>query len=121
MNFHDTSTNIATLKEIVATIVTDRDWQQFHSPKNLAMKLCTESAELLEKFVWISTQESFAETNINRQEIEDETADVLFVLLAFCNAAHIDISSAMIRKAEEIKAKYPIEKAKGISTKYNKL
>ncbi len=75
----------------------------------------------MEKFVWISTQDSFLELEKNRQEIEDETADVFMCLIHFCNTANIDMSSAFIKKLKEVSKKYPIEKAKGKSNKYDKL
>jgi len=120
-NKNDVVTPIQDLKEIVRQFVTERDWVQFHSPKNIALKLSVEAGELLEKFAWMNEQDSFAECEKNRQEIEDELADVFIVTLAFCNAAKIDLSTAMMNKLQEVAAKYPIEKAKGVYTKYTKL
>lgn len=117
----DTVTTIETLKEKMRDVVQERQWQQFHTPKNLASKLIIESGELLEKFVWIDNEQSYEEIQQNRQEIEDEVADVFMVLLSFCNVAHIDLAQAMITKLEKIQAKYPVEKAKGVPTKYTKL
>ncbi len=121
MKYQDKQASLEQLKQVMQDIVTDRDWQQFHSPKNLALKLVIESSELLEKFEWMSEQDSFAKLTTHRKEIEDEAADVLMVLLCFCNAAKIDLASAMMSKVSEVTAKYPIDKAKGIYTKYNKL
>ena len=118
---NDQTTNINVLKNVMQEFVAERDWQQFHSPKNLAAKLVIEAGELLEKFVWLDSKASFEELEKNRQEIEDEAADVFIVLLEFCNTANIDITTAMMHKLKEVRAKYPIEKAKGICTKYNKL
>ncbi len=121
MQYGDDATNITQLKKLVAQLIADRDWQKFHSPKNVAVKISVEAAELLEKFVWIQDHESFAIVDTNRQEVENELADVFFLMLSFCNVAKIDLASALITKMEEISNKYPIEKSKGLCTKYTKL
>ncbi len=121
MKTSDTTTTILDLKKIAQEMVNQRDWTQFHSPKNLSMKTAIEAAELMEKFVWLSTEASFEELHKNREEIEDEMADVFICLVHFCNAAKIDMTSAFIKKLESVKIKYPIEKAKGRHEKYNKL
>ncbi|MBM17960.1 MAG: nucleotide pyrophosphohydrolase [Epsilonproteobacteria bacterium] len=118
---NDNTTTISELKKLAIKMASDRDWQKFHSPKNLAMDLGIEASELMEKFVWSTTEQSYQDVEENRQEIEDEAADVLIVLLLFCHTSRIDVSKAMQSKLEEIKAKYPIEKAKGVRTKYTKL
>lgn len=121
MKYNDSQTKLQQLKDLMQQVVTERDWQQFHSLKNLAMGLSIEAGELLEHFLWVKDEDSLAVMETNRQDIENEVADVFLCLLNFCNAANIDASSAMVRKLEEVKRKYPIEKAKGVSTKYNKL
>lgn len=121
MSLHDKVATIEELKKLAQSMANERDWNQFHSPKNLAMDLGIESGELMEKFVWLTTEQSYEEIDKNRQEIENEAADIFIALLLFCNASNIDITKAMLHKLEEIKAKYPIDKAKGKSTKYNKL
>ena len=121
MSHNDKITTIQDLKKIAQEFRDDRDWQQFHSPKNLSMKIAIEAAELMEKFVWLSTESSFDELDKNRQEIEDEMTDVFIYLIHFCNTANIDMSSAFIKKLQEVSKKYSIEKSKGKSEKYNKL
>lgn len=121
MEINDTTATFQELKNLVTQVTQERDWTQFHSPKNVAIDISIEAAELLEKFIWMKEEDSYQVVEKNRQEIEDETADILYGILAFANVAKIDISSAFVRKLEEIKAKYPIEKAKGVYTKYNKL
>ncbi|MBI2345066.1 nucleotide pyrophosphohydrolase [Candidatus Dependentiae bacterium] len=116
----DTKTNIQELKEIARKLVSERDWQQFHTPKDLSMNLSVEANELLEKFLWITSANSFEEINKNRTEIEDEVGDILFSLLRFCEVSNIDATSAFIKKIEKIKLKYPIEKVKGNYQKYTK-
>ena len=117
---NDTTTTLQEIKEISSKFVHDRDWDQFHNPKDLSMNLSIEASELLEKFLWIDAQKSFEECDKNRQEIEDEVADVLFCLLQFCAVAKIDAASVFLQKIEKIGKKYPIEKFKGIHTKYDK-
>ncbi|MBP6870050.1 nucleotide pyrophosphohydrolase [Candidatus Babeliales bacterium] len=121
MQNNDKNTTTAQLKEIIQEFVIERDWQQFHSPKNIALKLSVEAGELLEKFAWIKEEDSFAAFDKNKQEIEHEVADVFILLLSFCNTTNIDLTSAMIEKLKEVTTKYPVEKAKGVYTKYNKL
>ncbi len=121
MKSHDTTTNLQELKDIVKQIAIDRDWQQFHSPKNLALYLSIEAAELLEKFTWMKEEDSYQAVEDNRQEVENEVADVFIVLLAFCNSTKIDLASAMEKKLQEVRKKYPIDKSKGVYKKYDKL
>lgn len=117
----DDAVTLAQLKVQMKHFVDERDWSQFHTPKNLAAKLSVEAGELLEKFVWQTGEESFAEVAANRKEIEDEFADIFMLLLHFANAADIDMNHALQAKFQEVAQKYSVEKAKGISTKYNKL
>jgi len=121
MKNNDKNTYLETLKEMVDIFVIERDWKKFHSPKNIASKISVEAGELLEKFVWLDSQDSYKELEANRQDVQDEVADIFILLLSFCNSANIDLSSAMITKLAEVREKYPTEKAKGIPTKYNKL
>lgn len=117
----DETTTIKTAKNVIAALISEREWQQFHSPKNLSMDIAVEAAELMEKFLWLSTEASKQEVEVNRKEIEDETADVFMALLCFCNAANIDLSAALANKLVEFAQKYPVEKARGNYRKYDKL
>jgi NTP pyrophosphatase (non-canonical NTP hydrolase) len=114
----DTKVTLQELKERVATFVAQRDWNQFHAPKNLSMTIAAEAAELLEKFLWVESKDSYAAVDNNRSEVEDELADVLFAVLCFANAAGIDLSSAFATKFAKIEKKYPIDKVRGKSNKY---
>ena len=114
----DKKVTVHELKERMALFVSEREWNKFHSPKNLSMALSAEAAELLEKFLWIEAGDSYAEVDRNREQIEDELADVLAYILSFANAAKIDISAAFDRKLVKNAQKYPIEKARGRHTKY---
>ena len=118
---HDMTTTIGELKKTIATFVEEREWNQFHSPKSLSMAIAIEASELMEKFLWLENSQSHEEAVHNRQEVEDELADILIALIAFANATEIDLSKALVHKLTTIRLKYPIEKAKGRSTKYNKL
>lgn len=114
----DKKITISKLKEQVKKFVDEREWNQFHDPKNLAAAITVEAGELLEKFIWVDSKCAFDELEACRQEVEDELADVIIVCLAFANATNIDISSAISSKIKEIKKKYPTRLCKGKSDKY---
>lgn len=111
------------LKSIVQTFCEDRDWDQFHSPKDLPIGVITEAAELLEIFRFQSDEQALElfENPQIKEEIEDELADVLFFLLRFSQRFDVDLTKALLRKIEKSEKKYPVEKAKGKNTKYTKL
>src|SRR5262249_52611200 len=92
-----------------------REWEKFHSPKNLVMALAAESAELLEHFLWIDNQESRAvvQDPAKREEVADEIADVTGVILALCNALDLDLSDCILKKMAKNELKYPVEKCRG--------
>lgn len=116
----DTKTTIQQLKEVVDAMIAEREWHQFHNPKNLSMGIACEAAELMECFLWVDSKDSLAEFKKNKDEAEQELADVIIAALLFANACNIDVSNAIVRKLEITKKKYPVEKAKGRSTKYTK-
>jgi len=111
----DASTTIADLRQIVRQFVDERDWRQFHSPKNLSMSLAIEAAELMEHFQWIDAAESrrVGDDPAKRAEVCDEMADVLCYLLALANELEIDLSDAMRDKMIKNAAKYPVELSRG--------
>ncbi len=117
----DQTTTVAELKEKFKKFVDERDWNQFHTPKNLSMGLSCEAAELMEHFLWITDEESKNVLEKKRVEIEHELADVVIYALAFSNQSNIDLSSAIDRKLQHNAEKYPVEKSKGRSTKYTEL
>lgn len=98
----------------------ERDWQKFHSPRNLAISLSLEAAELLEHFQWrdLPAQEIRGE---KRERIEEEVADIASYLFLLCHDLGIDLSQAMERKMEINRRRYPVEYARGRSTKYDQL
>jgi dCTP diphosphatase len=117
----DATTTVESLKNDVKKFTEDREWQQFHSPKNLSMALASEAAEVMDLFLWCESAASYEELENRRQDVEDEIADVAVLLLAFCTRHNIDLSSAIAHKRIEAARKYPIEKCKGKSTKYDRL
>lgn len=114
----DNTLTIQQLKNKVEEFVKERDWEQFHSPKNLSMAIAIEAAEVMEPFTWIKSDDSLEYFEKHQTEIEDEVADVLIALLCFVNRTNMDLGSAFEKKLEEIKKKYPTEKVKGRSDKY---
>ena len=112
---NDRSTTITELKKIVEDFVNERDWSQFHNPKNLSMALAIEAGELMDIFKWNTTQECegmMSEKN-TRQDAPDELADIMIYALAFSNRNNINISSAIEKKMIKNRKKYPTEKFKG--------
>jgi NTP pyrophosphatase (non-canonical NTP hydrolase) len=111
----DDTTPVRALREAMRRFVTERDWEQFHSPKNLAMALAAEAAELMEHFLWM---ENAASRDVVRdaarmEEVSDELADVLGVCLALANALELDLSDVFFKKMAKNVHKYPVEKARG--------
>ena len=92
---------------------TDRDWEQFHTPENLAKSISIEAAELLEHFQW--------NNEFNKDEVVDELADVLNYCFLMADALDVDVKEIILNKMEKTAKKYPISKSKGVSTKYDKL
>jgi NTP pyrophosphatase (non-canonical NTP hydrolase) len=98
-----------------------RDWEQFHNPKNLAISISLEAAELLENFQWQNLEESVKFARENKDKISDEVADLLIYIFYLCNDLGIDFIEAIDKKIEENNKKYPVNKSKGKSNKYNEL
>ena len=96
----------------------ERDWDQFHSPKNLSMALAVEASELLEIFQWMSEVDSLAPDSETQQRIADELADVFVYCLLMSNKLDIDLLAAARQKLKKNAAKYPVDKVKGSSRKY---
>lgn len=112
--------NLEQLKQKILKFREERDWKQFHNPKNLAMSIAIEASELMELYQWLSLDESIKYSKENREEIEKEVADIFNYLILFANDLDIDLIKATSDKLEISKKKYPVKKAKGNSTKYNK-
>ena len=99
-----------TIDEIV-NFINDRDWDQFHSPSNLAKSISIEAGELLECFLW-------SDEEYNLDDVKDELADVLVYCIDLANKLNLDIDEIIMAKMQKNKEKYPVEKAKGKSKKY---
>jgi dCTP diphosphatase len=99
----------------------ERDWEQYHSPKNLSMALSVEVAELLEVFQWLTENESRRLPPAKKQAVEEEIGDVTILLLALAEEVGVDILAAARKKLERNRAKYPVEKSRGRAEKYNEL
>ena len=119
----DDVVNIGKLKKQVLSFSRERDWGQFHSPKNLSMALAAEAAELMEHFLWTDSKGSRAAVTEKRHRsaIEDELADVVIYALEFANQAGVDLTAAIESKLRQNTIKYPVEKAKGRAVKYTEL
>jgi NTP pyrophosphatase (non-canonical NTP hydrolase) len=98
-----------------------RDWQQFHSPKNLAGSIVIEAAELLETLQWSSDATMDADVESRRADIGRELADIVIYCLLMANESDIDLEDAINSKLAENDAKYPVAKAHGSRTKYTEL
>jgi NTP pyrophosphatase (non-canonical NTP hydrolase) len=113
-----------TIQEVTEKILQfrkERDWEQFHTPKNLAISLSLEAAEVLEHFQWKSEAEIVEYIKTNKKHVAEELADVLNYLLLMAHDFDIDLLKACEEKIEANAKKYPIEKAKGKHIKYDKL
>lgn len=99
----------------------DRDWMQFHDAKNMAVSIILEASELLEHFQWKTIEEVDEYRKQNQSEIKDEIADIALYLFELADNLSIDLITAMEQKLAKNEKKYPIKKAKGKHTKYNKL
>lgn len=106
---------IKSLQAAVERFSEERDWHQFHNGKDLAIALSIEASELLELFLWKHPEEA------SREKISEELADVINYALLMASAYGLDIDTIVRRKMERNAEKYPIEKAKGVATKYNEL
>ncbi len=111
----DSSTTVGDLRSAVESFMAERDWAGYHTPKNLAMSIAIEAAEIMEHFQWITVAEAIelASDPSAKAEIADELADVLIYCLSFANATDIDISSAIRAKLARNQHRFPIEKVSG--------
>jgi dCTP diphosphatase len=109
------------LRAKLADFAAERDWDQFHNPKNLAMAVAGEVGELVEHFQWLTPEQAANLPHETREEVALEAADVLLFLLRLCDKLGIDLAAAAERKLELNAAKYPVEKSRGLATKYDKL
>lgn len=116
----DSKTSVQDLKKIMKTFVHERDWEGYHSPKNLSMSLAIETAELMEHFQWLSEEDSraLAADKEKMAHVQEEIADVASYLLGLCNVLGVDLSDAMKAKMVKNRIKYPAASQKGQIHKY---
>lgn len=121
--FTDSATTIDQIKQHILAFAREREWEQFHSPKNLSMALAAESGELMEHFLWSTPEQSHTVVKdpVKRGKIADELADVVIYALEFANATGLDVAAAIEAKMKANAEKYPVEKAKGRADKYTEL
>jgi NTP pyrophosphatase (non-canonical NTP hydrolase) len=117
------SINTELLLSEIDKFVNDRDWDQFHSLKNLSMALSVESSELLEIFQWMNEQQSnqIESKPETLGQVEDELSDIFYYLLRISSKLNINLEESLLKKMKKNAEKYPIEKSKGLAKKYNEI
>ena len=112
---NDTTTTVAELREVVRKFVDQRNWRQFHAPKNISMAMAIEAAELMEHFQWMNVEESrqVATQKNELAAVGEELADVLCYALAMANELDIDLATALLAKMQKNEQKYPAERFHG--------
>jgi len=113
--------NIKDLTKRIIDFRDARDWKQFHNPKDLSLSLVLEATEVMEHFQWKSKEEMEEHLKTHKEDVADELADTLYWILLMGNDFNIDVLKALDKKLKKTEEKYPVEKAKGKHTKYNKL
>ena len=116
MPMNDAETTVSQLRQIVDRFVAERDWHQFHTPKNLAMSLAIEAAELMEHFQWLTPQQSWqvADQPDKKAEVGEEISDVFCYLLALANELKLDMAAAFEAKMAKNAQKYPARRYRGV-------
>lgn len=114
----DSQTTLKDLKDRMAAFVRERDWEQFHTPKNLAMSIAIEAAELIEHFQWLTVEQSKSLEVEHMADVGEELADIIIYSLSLSNTLGLDLSQTVIAKMEKNIQKYPSDKVKGKSHKY---
>lgn len=114
--------NTKLIQEKLIQFAAERDWEQFHKPKNLAIALSVECSELLEEFQWLTEAQSTSvmDNPDQAERIRDELADITAYLLQLARKLDVDLEDAVLKKIEKNAAKYPAEKFKGSAKKYNR-
>lgn len=110
--------DLLVLRDIVRQFADERNWDQFHSPKNLASALCVEAAELLEPFQWLQNGHDHELNDKTRMQIRHEMADVLTYLIRLADKMDVDLYRAVLEKMELNRAKYPADQVRGDARKY---
>jgi NTP pyrophosphatase (non-canonical NTP hydrolase) len=115
--------NIPAILNLQRSFVKERQWEKFHTPKNLSMALAGEAAELMEIFQWLSSTESktVMKNPVKAKAVSHEMADVFYYLLRLADVLGINLEEAFLEKMEHNQAKYPVKLSKGSAKKYNEL
>ena len=111
--------NISEIQNQLKKFAIERDWEQFHTPKNLAMALSVEASELVEIFQWLNVEESNSPDQSQIEKVNNEVADIAMYLLRFCSVLGIDLEKVIESKLERNAEKYPVNLSKGNAQKYN--
>ncbi|NOU00263.1 MAG: nucleotide pyrophosphohydrolase [Gallionella sp.] len=119
MDTHSKDNDFVKLREEIKHFVDERDWDQFHTPKNLSSALCVEAAELLEHFQWLKTGNKDELNDTKLEQIRHEMADVLVYLIRLADKLDVDLTAAVAEKMVLNRAKYPADKVRGDSRKYS--
>lgn len=109
------------LKQAVLKFAEERNWEQFHTPKNLATSVAVEAAELQEIFMWLTPEQSMNLSPELKAKVEDEVGDVLICLANFAARTGIDLMAAASQKIKKNHEKYPVDKSRGLAKKYTEL
>lgn len=115
------SDSIQTLTKLICAFRDERNWGEFHSPKDLSVAITAEAGELMQHFVWQSAEQSVQRVEERREAIEEEIADIAILLLEMAVVAGVNLGDAVEMKLARNAEKYPVEKAKGSNKKYNEL
>lgn len=114
------SDSLSDLQKRVVAFIEERDWSQFHDdPKNTLLALGGEVGELMEIYRFTTVDEARSRAIHRREDVEDELADILYILLMFAHQNNIDLGEAFANKEKKRAAKYPVEKFKGVNKKYD--
>lgn len=113
-----TPLHIEDISQALRQFASERDWNQYHSPKNLAMAITVEASELQEIFQWLTESQSREPDTTQRENIQHEVADVMLYLIRLCDVLNIDIASAISEKMRINAARYPADQVKGSAQKY---
>lgn len=119
MTEHLHNSDLVKLRAAIRIFVAERDWDQFHTPKNLSTALCVEAAELLEHFQWLQTGNKDELNETKLEQVRHEMADVLVYLICLADKLDVDLSAAVIEKMAINRAKYPADKVRGDARKYS--
>ena len=113
--------DVANIAKHLADFARERDWEQFHSPKNIATALSVEASELLEIFQWLTEEQSRELPRESLEKVKEEAADVLLYLIRLSDLLHVDLAAAVDAKLAANSRKYPVHKARGSNKKYDEL